>query len=123
MMRIIGLPFLILGIILLIFGFVSFATGSFSQALGNMAIFAAGGIMMVIGFGLVSLSIVKPMSKYYATEASSAIKIASKSFGEGIKESNVLANNRKEIIKIKCPHCGYLESEDADFCSKCGKKI
>lgn len=27
------------------------------------------------------------------------------------------------IIKVRCPHCGYLESEDAVYCSKCGKSM
>ena len=27
------------------------------------------------------------------------------------------------IIKVRCPHCGYLESEDALYCSKCGKSM
>ena len=115
-MRGVGLPLFVIGIILVIYSFVSFS-------FGNMALFAVGGFMMVIGFGLLSFSLVRPISKYYATEGSPAIKIASKSFGDGLKESGVLSNTKKEIIKIKCPHCSYLESEDAEFCSKCGKKI
>lgn len=27
------------------------------------------------------------------------------------------------VIKVRCPHCGYLESEDALYCSKCGKSM
>jgi len=42
---------------------------------------------------------------------------------KGIKDSVVTQSIRSEIIKIKCPNCGYLENEDAKFCSKCGKKI
>ena len=123
-MRAIGIPLLIIGIILLIIGFTSFATsGSFNQAFGNMAIFIVGGLLSVIGFGLISWTLVRPISKYYATEASPAIKIASKSLAEGLKESGVAGPQQKEVIKVKCPHCGYLDSEDAEFCSKCGKKI
>jgi len=122
-MRAIGIPVLVIGIILLIVSFVNFAGGSISGAAGNMITFALGGIMLVIGFGLVGLSIVRPLSKYYASEGAPGIKIASKSIGDGLKDSNVFSDTKKEIIKIKCPHCGYLESEDAEFCSKCGKKI
>lgn len=27
------------------------------------------------------------------------------------------------VIKVRCPHCGYLESEDAVYCSKCGRSM
>ena len=117
MMRAIGIPLLVIGIIMVIIGFSSFSSGS-------IMIFGLGGFMVVIGFGLISISIVRPVSKYYATEASPAIKIASQSVGEGLKQSGFgVSQQPKQIIKVKCPHCGYLESEDADFCSKCGKKI
>ena len=29
----------------------------------------------------------------------------------------------KEVVKVKCQECGHLEDEDAEFCSKCGKRI
>ena len=32
-------------------------------------------------------------------------------------------NDGNVIIKVRCPHCGYLESEDAIYCSKCGKNM
>lgn len=102
---------------MVIIGFTSFSSGSF-------IIFGLGGFMVVIGFGLISISIVRPVSKYYATEASPAIKIASQSLGEGLKESGFGSSKEpNQIIKVKCPHCGYLDSEDAEFCSKCDKKL
>jgi len=116
-LRAIGIPLLIIGIIFVIIGFTSFSSSGFM-------LFGLGGFLTVIGFGLVSFSIVRPMSKYYATEASPAIEIAGESIGEGLKKSGFnTAQEQKQIIKVKCPHCGYLESEDAEFCSKCGKKI
>lgn len=122
-MRAIGIPLLIIGIILLIYGFTSFGSGSFEESTGNMMMFAAGGFLTMIGFALVALTMIRPMTKYYATEMSPGINIASQSVGKGLKESGATGTSQKEIIKVKCPHCGYLESEDADFCSKCGKKI
>jgi hypothetical protein len=115
-MRAVGIPLLIIGIIMVIYGFTSFSRG-------NIFIFGLGGFLTVIGFGLISFSLIRPVSKYYATEATPAIKIASEAIGEGLKDSGVGRTQTKEVIKIKCPHCGYLESEDAEFCSKCGKKI
>jgi len=122
-MRAAGIPLVIVGIILVIYGFTSFASASFDEAFGYMMIFAAGGFLTMIGFMLVGLTLIRPYSKYLATEASPAIKIASESLGEGLKESGIGTGQQKEIIKVKCPHCGYLDSEDAEFCSKCGKKI
>lgn len=29
----------------------------------------------------------------------------------------------KEVVKVKCRECGFLETEDAEFCSKCGKRM
>jgi len=118
LMRAIGLPLAIIGIIFIIVGF-----SNFGGAHSYIIVFATGGFLLVIGFGLLSLSIVRPISKYYISEASPAIKMASNSIGEGLKESGFQVTQEKEVIKIKCPNCGYLESEDADFCSKCGKKI
>ncbi len=115
-MRGIGIPLFAIGIFLLIYSFLNLSGGT-------IHLFGIGGFMMVIGFGLIRFSLVRPLSKYYASEGSPGIKIASKSMGEGLKESGAFSNNKREIIKIKCPHCGYLESEDAEFCSKCGKKI
>lgn len=119
----IGIPMIIIGIILAIYGFTSFVSGGFEAAAGNQMIFMAGGSIAVIGFVLVGLAVIRPASKYYATELSPAMKITGQSIGEGLKESGFGSSQTKEIIKVKCPHCGYLESEDAEFCSKCGKKI
>ena len=78
-MRAIGIPLLVIGIIMVIIGFSSFYSGC-------IMIFGLGGFMVVIGFALISISIVLSVSKYYTTEASSAIKIASQSVGERLKE-------------------------------------
>ena len=123
-MRIIGIPLLVIGIILAILGFTIFTSGSFDQAFGKIIMIAVGSILIVIGFGLVILTLIRPISKYYATETSPAITTASHAVGKGLKESGAFdQNTSKKIIKVKCPHCGYLDSEDAEFCSKCGKKI
>ena len=123
----VGIPLLIVGIILIGFGFSSFmgnfGAGSINEATGAMSYLAIGGFLTVIGFTLFGWGLIRPMSKYYATQASPAIKIASQSIGEGLKESGFGISQQKEVIKIKCPNCGYLESEDAEFCSKCSHKL
>jgi len=127
-MRSIGLPMLIIGIALTAVGFISFVStmgsNSFERSMTYMLMFGGGGFLLVIGLAIFGASVTKPVSKYYATEMSPAMKITGQSIAEGIKDSGIVSSQGpKEIIKIKCPHCGYLESEDADFCSKCGKKI
>lgn len=84
--------------------------------------------MIIPGLGLIYISQFRKVASYIATEASPAIETGSHAFGKGmgtgLKEAGIgTSNTPKEVIKIKCPHCGYLESEDAEFCSKCGKKI
>lgn len=31
--------------------------------------------------------------------------------------------SKKEVVKVRCPHCGALNDEDADFCNKCGGRM
>ena len=124
-MRIIGVPLIIFGIIICILGFTSFTNGDFDSFGLTAGMYLGGFLMAGIGAMLIFVSFARPVSKYYATEMSPAMQITGESIGTGLKNSG-FGNNKtqtKEIIKIKCPHCGYLESEDADFCSKCGKKI
>ena len=114
-----GVILLTLGIIIIIFSMVTmFGT---SNPLGWFGLSAVGILMLFFGAVLLKFSFIRPISRYIATEASPAITTAGHALGTGLKESGAMGS--KEIIKIKCPHCGYLESEDADFCSKCGKKI
>ena len=116
-----GIILLILGIIIIIFSMVTmFGT---SSSLGWFGFSAVGLLMIFFGVVLLKFSFIRPISKYIATEASPAITKASHAIGQGLKESGAFDSSQKEIIKVKCPHCGYLESEDADFCSKCGKKL
>jgi hypothetical protein len=99
------------------------------------------GIWMIMGGTfLLLVSFTRQTSKYAAVETAPAIKISSEALGRGLSEGiqegggikihideRSLQRNMdslpKEIIKIKCRDCGYLETEDAQFCSKCGKPI
>jgi hypothetical protein len=122
-MKAIGIPILIIGIILAIFGWISFGSGGIDNAALSGIMFIGGAFIAMVGFVLLRLAFIRPVSKYYATEMSPAMKITGQSIGDGLKESRFSTPQTKEIIKVKCPHCSYLESEDAEFCSKCGKKI
>jgi len=133
----VGILLIIVGIVILIYGFINFGSlfggtsESFaefgSRGFSSIVFFVIGGFCLVIGIGLTYISQIRRVASYIATETSPAITTAShalgKGLGTGIKESTVVSSDQKEIIKIKCPHCGYLESEDAEFCSKCGNKM
>lgn len=135
MLFIAGITLLILGIVLLIYGSINLecvfnepATleeleSEANQGFGAMMYLAGGGFSIVLGIGLIYISQIRRVTSYVATEASPGTSTASQAFGKGLKESEYSKSETKEVIKIKCPHCGYLESEDAEFCSKCGKKI
>ncbi|KAA0006002.1 MAG: hypothetical protein DRM98_03835 [Thermoplasmata archaeon] len=122
-MRVVGIPLMIIGLIIWIFFFINFGRAGFESAQTNALLSMGGFVLFAIGVMLVRLSIIRPVSKYYATELSPAMEIAGQSIGKGLNQSGFGKSKVKEVIKIKCPHCGYLESEDAEFCSKCGKKL
>ena len=141
-----GVLLVIFAVIFLILGFTSFPSeedepdindpfDEFGEKMDRSAeksgraitFLAIGGFMLVPGLFLIYVSQIRKVASYVATEASPAITTASNAFGKGmgkgLKESGYGKSDTKEVIKVKCPHCGYLESEDAEFCSKCGKKI
>ena len=123
LMRIIAIPLIVIGLIICIYGFTSFGTGDFEDSQLSGLLFIGGFGITAVGLILLFMSLTRPIGKYYATELSPAMRITGESVGKGLKESGFGKSETKEVIKVKCPHCGYLESEDADFCSKCGKKI
>jgi hypothetical protein len=133
----IGIVLLVVGVFLLIYGFLmlsggfGFDDGSIgemaSRGFSSIIFIAGGGFMLAIGFILVYFSQIGRVAKYFATETHPAVKTVGHAVGsgvtEGISDAGGLKVNSSEQIKIKCHHCGYLESIDAEFCSKCGKKI
>jgi len=128
-MLILGTVLLFIGIILTIYGLMIF--GSFGES--NDMIFkegfswfilsGIGALLLFCGIILIYLSQFRRVTKYFATEGSPAITQASKALGKGIKEAEIASSKPTEVIKVKCPHCGYFDSKDAEFCSKCGKKL
>ncbi|MCK4847704.1 MAG: zinc ribbon domain-containing protein [Candidatus Heimdallarchaeota archaeon] len=97
--------------------------------------FAVGGFALVIGFAMFAFGIqlfmtanARAIAKYAATETAPAVSITTEAvasgLSKGLKGSGVgLGSSDREVIKIKCRNCGYLETEDADFCSKCGERM
>ena len=82
-----------------------------------------GGMLLFFG---IAVNIFPYMPRFYASYYGPVIHEFGDAIGEGLskaRSSEQSETKSKEIIKIKCRKCGYLETEDADFCSKCGKKL
>jgi hypothetical protein len=117
--------------------------GQKSDATFNgFAMMAGGGFMAFFGGMLVYVSFLGRVATYMARETRPAVRIAGSGLGQGVAEGiregggiEVDHNNedeedeeagsgkKKEVIRIKCRECGFLETEDAEFCSKCGKRM
>jgi len=95
-------------------------------AIPGMFIAAAGFVLAVVGSHFRFLARTGEITSYIATETSPTMKISSESITDGIAsglEKHNIEIGQKEVVKIKCRNCGYLETEDAEFCSKCGQPM
>jgi len=143
----VGIPLLILGVIFLILGLMSFGSGfgssagSFtemnqfaSKGFSSIMFIAGGGFLLIIGVALIYFSQIGRVASYVATEASPAIETVGHAVGKGVAGGiseaggiKMTTDSKESVdtkdIRIKCRHCGFLESIDAEFCSKCGKKV
>lgn len=94
--------------------------------------FGAGGLMTTIGFGFLGWGFQGKLASYSAMEAKDAVTIAGDGAGEGLARGvrrgggikfDPGRSRSREVVKIRCRKCGYLDSEDAKYCSKCGARI
>jgi len=108
------------------FGSNGSITGSiiFSFILGALGLVLAGFGWSALRFGLV-----RPVTGYVASEAAPAIASVTESIGRGLASSGGIPVRIEgeqapaTVVRVKCRNCGYLESEDATYCSKCGKPV
>ena len=136
--RILGLIIFPLGVILTIGGFLSFvgmiSSGdtNFGSVPLKMIIFGAGGSMLVVGGWFLVMGYQGKIYRYHAMEAKDAVTIAGDGAGEGLARGvrrgggikfDPGRSRSREVVKIRCRKCGYLDSEDAKYCSKCGARI
>ncbi len=126
---VIGLPLMFLGpLVGFMLGASSFLSG------GGFGAILAGPVAMFVGFllagaGLIMLKFgfMKAYTEVTATETAGAVEHASaaggRGLGRGLKESGAMDSlSGRTIVKVRC-HCGYLETEDAKFCSDCGNAM
>ncbi|NHI94843.1 MAG: zinc ribbon domain-containing protein [Candidatus Lokiarchaeota archaeon] len=111
--------------------FMLFAVGS--------GIAFGGGACFMGGFGIFNFLNQGKIRSFFARETAQAVEITATARARGMRRGLAVdeqverltegfssarnAGEPKQIIKIKCGNCGYLETEDADFCSKCGEKL
>jgi hypothetical protein len=100
------------------FGFLPFL--AFPVAVAGLVCIFIGAVHMQFGYA-------KAGSEIMATETGGAVEHSSaawsRGLGRGLKESGFSLGGAREVVKVKCRSCGYLESEDARFCSKCAKPV
>jgi hypothetical protein len=99
--------------------------GSFvSSVVLSFLLSTIGIVLMAVGGFALWLGLVRPVSGYVATEASPAIQTAATAIGSGLREVGFGGGARGgTVVRVKCRNCGYLETEDAEYCSKCGQRM
>jgi len=135
----VGIILVIVGLITFIgFGFMAGPSASFGSADMGFGTVALGMLATFIGFTiagtgafLLYLSFLGSVASYYAEETKPAVRTVGEGAGEGLatgirKGGGIRTSGgrgRKEVKKVKCRVCGYLDTEDAAYCSKCGEKL
>ena len=137
-LRQLGIGLLVVGFLLFLLSFVPVFLafnrfmedpfGSSGSMFGSFFLsFVIGALSIIMigagGFAL-RLGLVRPVTGYVATEAASAIETAATAFGTGLRDAGFGAPGAGgTVVRVKCRNCGYLETEDAEFCSKCGQRL
>ena len=129
-----GLLIVVVGLALLIWGIIdiiNIGMGDLDFSFmwkvivgGSLA--GIGIIPFGIGIYLYMASKMDKIAKFYSRATGGAMKYSSEQVTDGIAtglEKHGMGIGGKEVVKIKCRNCGYLETEDAEFCSKCGKAL
>jgi hypothetical protein len=132
-----GLLIVVVGLAILIWGFTAISfdisdPGSFDTSfIWKVAVgggLAAIGIMpFAIGMYFYMASKMDKIAKFYSRATGGAMKYSTENvadgFASGLSKHGMSIGGGKEVVKIKCRNCGYLETEDAEFCSKCGQTM
>jgi hypothetical protein len=137
---VLGAILLVVGIIIAIIGLVTIVGGGFlaGPATTSFGTMATGMFATFIGFSmagtgtfLLYLSFLGSVASFYAEETKPAIRTVGEGAGEGLatgirKGGGIRTEGErggKDVVKVKCRECGYLDTEDATYCSNCGKKL
>ena len=137
-LKVIGWPLLIIGIICLIAGmgsffmtFASFGSGDIQMPKLFFLCFI-GGPLMIGGIVCLSLGYRRKMMDYAASQAAPVAKDFTNYMLDETGDSianvvNKISSKKNEPIEgvtaNKCARCGFVNSASAKFCSKCGAPI
>ncbi len=98
-------------------GVLFFGLGSLAAAVGlSLLVFAQRGRLARYAAGEVA-PVVKDTFNYLAHESKEGLAEVGAALAGGPKAQ------AREVVKVKCRSCGYLESDDAKFCSSCAKPL
>jgi hypothetical protein len=132
-LQIVGLVFIALGIVLIVGAILTtvrpsgdlLAPGGFegqaSRMVGGFLVVMMGMIVAFLGAVMVKFGFLKPVSEIVATETAGAVEHASGALGRGLAGAGI--GTGRHQIKVRCRACGFLDTEDARFCSGCGKPM
>ena len=132
--RVVGILLLVVGLVLFVMAPLSAISGmsdfqdggSPATSMGSFVVFGFTGVLCIgIGGFLTRLGFLRVASEIVATETSGAVRHAADAFGRGFaggaRSAGFDGSATQQVVRLKCRSCGFLESEDARFCSKCGK--
>lgn len=96
--------------------------GESKDTMGRFMLFGFGG-MACLGLGafLLRLGFLRLGAEILATETAPAVEHSAGAVGRGLRAGGL--GQAVEVVKVKCRKCGFLESQDARFCSSCGKAV
>lgn len=110
----------IVGAILLVIGFIDFfASFNTRNAPTKFWMFFLGMPFLIAGSFMGRFGFAKPVSEIFATETAGAIHVTASAAGAGLREGLGGPLGSSPTIRVRCRTCGFLESEDARFCSGC----
>jgi hypothetical protein len=87
-----------------------------------MLAFFLGGVLVAGGATLAKLAFAGPVAGVLATETEGAVEVTASAVGRGLR-AGMAGGAVGTVVKVKCRSCGYLETEDAKFCSQCSTAL
>ena len=131
----IGLLIVVAGLAILVWGIIDIMNIDIEDGLPFLWKMVVGGVLssagiipFAVGMYFYMASKAEKIAKFYSRATGGAMKYTTENvtdgFASGLKKHGMsIGGGGKEVVKVKCRSCGYLETEDAEFCSKCGQTV
>jgi len=132
----IGLLIVVAGLVILVWGIIDVVNLDIMdmgfefmwKMIVGGALASIGIIPFAVGMYFYMASKAEKIAKFYSRATGGAMKYTTENvtdgFASGLKKHGMsIGGGGKEVVKVKCRSCGYLETEDAEFCSKCGQTV